>query len=598
MKKNIFKTNILLTLLVILGACQPDFLNTDPATEFSELAVWSDPVLVETFINNLYDKLDEPLTDGRLKAMIVDEAHYRGNTGAKNFNNGLITQDGIPAWNYSGNYTWNAIYKSIRSCNIFFENVETVEFTETVTDGKTLKERMLGEVHFIRAFYYFNLANIYGGVPLITEVYTLEGEYEKERSTYEETVRFIIEDLDKAIAMLPDEHTGDNRGRATKAAAMTLKSRVLLYAASDLHNKTVFQDYKNQELLRYTDSNQQARWKEAKDAAKAVMDLNKFSLYKPEPANSDEAAQNYFNLFVSKDTEEDIFVKYFTVSVGQRYGLYTSPNGYRGWGANAPTGNIIDDYKMADGSDFDWDNPEHAAKPYDNREPRFYATILHNGAPWRPRYEEAKGKDPENRIQTGRREVWNSTTNSMELVHGVDTRSGGIENWNGTETGYYVKKHLDPNNDAVFNSQSVTWRFFRYTEVLMNYAEACIELGEEDEARKYINMVRRRAGMPPITSTGDKLKEDYRGERRIEFAFEDHRFFDVRRWVIGPEAYTDAYKADIVYEMDEITKVTNTIPTITHVKLEDRKWVDKMYFFPILRDEMNKNTLLIQNPDY
>ena len=240
-------------------------------------------------------------------------------------------------------------------------------------------------MHFLRAMYYFHLANIYGGVPIITDVYSLEDDFQIERSSYKETIDFIIDDIDKAVGLLPEDHSGVNRGRVTKGAALALKSRVLLYAASDLYNTEIFPEYQNQDLIRYTDNNRTERWLAAKNAAKAVIDMNKYSLYQPNPASAEEAAENYFNVFVTKDTEEDIFVKYFTVTVGQRWGLYTSPNGYHGWGASAPLGNLIDDYEMADGTKFDWSNPEHAAEPYKNREPRFYGTILHNEAPWRVR---------------------------------------------------------------------------------------------------------------------------------------------------------------------------------------------------------------------
>jgi hypothetical protein len=179
----------------------------------------------------------------------------------------------------------------------------------------------------------------------------------------------------------------------------------------------------------------------------------------------------------------------------------------------------------------------------------------------------------------------------------VDTRKSPIEDWNGSYTGYYCRKYIDPNNDAQYVSQSVTWRFIRYSEVLMNYAEACIELGEDGEARKYINMVRKRAGMPDMTESGTALRERYRNERRIELAFEDQRFYDVRRWMIGPKAYTGAMAASIVYKLNA-DKTTATIPTISHKLYESYSWNDKAYFLPILRSEMNKNDKLIQNPGY
>lgn len=552
---------------------------------------------METFLNQIYFRLDEPLTDGRMKANIVDEAHYRGNAPSLNFKNGVITPDNIPAWNYSRLRQWLDLYKTIRFCNIFFSKVDEVPFKEGLVDGKNQRDRMTGEVHFLRAYLYHFLTSTYGGVPIITEAYGLDDEFKAARNSYAECVDFMVTECDQAAALLPDVQTGNNFGRATRGAALALKARILLYAASDLYNTDVFPSYPNPELIGYTDGNRTARWQAAKDAAKAVIDLNQYTLFRAEPAPSDSVAQNYVDLFMSKSNEEDIFIKFFTVPMGQRMGLYTSPNGYHGWGVNAPIGNVVDDFEMADGTKFDWSNPEHAAEPYKNREPRFYATILYNEAPWRERPNDVKGIDPLNKIQTGRWQRWNSATNSMVEEFGVDTRKSPIEDWNGSYTGYYLRKYVDPNNDAQYVNQTVTWRFMRYTEVVLNYAEACIELGEDAEARTYINKVRTRAGLPGLTESGDALKARYRNERRIELAFEDHRFFDVRRWVIGPEALDVTTVADIVYTLNA-DHTTATVPTVTHKVFETHTWQDKAYFLPILRDEMNKNDLLVQNPDY
>jgi len=582
----------------LLGSCKQDFLDTDPATEFSDNTVWTDPALVGTFINQIYFRLDEPLTDGRFKANLVDEGHYRGNAASLNFNKSLMTPDGLMGWTVSRYRSWADMYKTIRFCNIFFSKVDEVPFIEDNVDGKSTKDRMSGEVHFLRAFTYHNLVSIYGGVPIITEVYGLEDEFLKERDTYAACVDFMVSELDKAAALLPEKHSGANQGRATKGAALALKARVLLYAASDLYNTTIFPGYEKQELIRYTSGDRRARWTAAKDAAKAVIDLGVYSLYKGNPSASENIPQNLTEIFLNKSTEEDIFIKYFTTPMGQRVGLYTSPNGYHGWGTNAPLGDMVDAFEMKDGTPFSWSNAAAAADPYANRDPRFYSTILYNGAEWRIRPDDAKGLDPLNRIQTGRWEKWNASTNKMEVVYGVDTRKSTIEDWNGAYTGYYLRKYIDPNVDAQYVRQAVTWRFIRYAEVLLNYAEACIELGLEQEARTYLNMIRKRAGMPDITESGAALKAKYRNERRVELAFEEHRIFDVRRWAIGPEVYNITTKvADIVYPMNS-DHTTATKPIVKHIDFEKYAWSNKAYFLPILRDEMNKNNLLIQNPEY
>jgi len=584
-------------LVLCAASCSQDFLETTPQTEFSETAVWGDPALVETFINQIYFRLDEPLTDGRMKANLVDEAHYRGNAPSLNFKNGVLSADNLQGWTYSRFRQWADLYKTIRFCNIFFSKVDQVPFKDGLVDGKTQKDRMTGEVHFLRAYLYHFLVSTYGGVPIITKAYELNDDFKAPRNTFAECMDFIVSECDKAAELLPEVHTGANVGRATKGAALALKARVLLYAASDLYNEDVFPSYPHPELIRYTDGSRTARWQAAKAAAKAVIDLHRYSLFRAQPGPSDSVAQNYVDLFMSKINEEDIFIKFFTVPMGQRFGLYTSPNGYHGWGVNAPIANLVDAFEMADGTKFDWANPAHAAMPYQDREPRFYATILYNEAPWRERPNDVKGIDPDNKIQTGRWQRWDAANSTMIEVFGVDTRKSPIEDWNGSYTGYYLRKYVDPNNDAQYVSQTATWRFMRYAEVLLNYAEACIELGEEAEARTYINMIRRRAGLPGVTETGEALKARYRNERRIELAFEEHRFYDVRRWAIGPETHRETLVADIVYKLNP-DHSTATIPTVKHKVFETLTWQDRAYFLPIQRDELNKNDLLVQNPYY
>jgi hypothetical protein len=598
MKKYI-RPFLLCAIIATTGiACSKTSLDTSPTDQYAEDAVWKDPALVETFINNLYFRLYEPLTDGRGLGNIVDEAHYRGNAASLNFNKGNITQDDIPAWSYRRYTNWGDLYKSIRNCNIFFSKVEGVPSPAQSIDGKSLKDRMTGEMYFLRGFFYHYLTTLYGGVPIIKEAYGLDDEFTVARNSYEDCIRFIVEDLDKAASLLPNVNTGSNTGRATRGAALALKSRVLLYAASELHNNaTIANGYPNPELLIYTSGDRAERWRAARDAAKAVLDLNQYSLYKATPGATDSVAQNLTEIFLTPITTEDIFVKFFTQVMDQRWGLYSSPNGYYGWGTNAPLQEMVDAFEMKDGSPFNWSNPAHAALPYANRDPRFYATILHNGARWRERPQDVKGIDPYNIIQTGVWKRWNATTNAPYDQYGVDTRNSTIENWNGSYTGYYCRKYVDPNFNVQFTRQPVTWRFIRFAEILLNYAEACIALGEEDEARKALNQIRKRAGMPDIEDAGNALLLRYRNERRVELAFEEHRFFDVRRWMIGEEAYKPVHIAKIVYPLNP-DKTTATVPVITKEPFESWTWQKKAYFLPILRDERNKNSALVQNPGY
>lgn len=605
MKKiTVFINIIFLFTVLLISSCKKDFLETKPLSEISQPDVWSDPTLTETFVNGIYSKLDEPLIKYS-RSIYVDESQRRSQKAVLDFNNCLLTPDQIPGWT-SGNadpyMLWKPLYASIRSCNLFFANIKSVPDENTLVDGKTVKDRLQGEVHFLRAWFYFNLTNLYGGVPIISNVYQLTDSFSVPRNSYADCIKFIVADCDSAASLLPRVQTGDNKGRATEGAALALKSKVLLFAASDLHNTTVFPSYPHPELLGYTDNNRPARWQAAKDAAKAVIDLGLYSLYKPNPAPGDSVSLNFVDMRLSQDNQEDIFVKYYipaTIITFQNMWLLNSPNGYHSQGNNTPIGNMVDSYEMRDGSKFDWNNPEEASAPYKNRDPRFYADILYEGAKWAQRPSDVSNLDPIGIIQVGKWMTWNNATNAEEDVWGLDTPNGPIETNNSSATGYYCRKFLDPTLKGPYetNIQPYTYRYIRYAEVLMNYAEACIGLNQEDEARTYINMVRRRAGMPDITATGAALVSEYRNERRVEFYNEDKRFFDVRRWVIGPDAYEKTTKVTVVYKLNS-DHTTATVPTITPQLLETRSWKDKAYFFPIDRNEMNKNSKLIQNPGY
>lgn len=602
MKKFKYIFGMLLIVTLLLPSCKKDFLSLKPLGELSSVAVWKDPVLVQKFINNIYNGIGDPF-DIDMVASYVDDAEFTPDWGVHDFNNSLLTPDLIPGWSQRRgpntlDMRWASLYKNIRACNLFFENVNQVQFNDP-----TVKQGMIGEVHFLRAYLYQMLVALYGGVPLITKAYTLTDKYDVPRATYANSISFIVHDLDTAAALLPEVQAGDNIGRATKGAALALKSRVLLYAASDLHNKVseFFPGYAHPELLGYTSGSQQARWQAAKDAAKAVIDMGIYSLA-PAPGNSIASiGEAYSKIFISQSTSEDIFVKYYTPQSWKgssgNPGRYNGPNGYHNWGNNTPTGDLVDAFEMADGTPFSWENPAEAAHPYKNRDPRFYADILYEGAKWRKRPADVQKIDPVGIIQVGTWQTWDAASGKEVNKYGLDMRKGPIESWNGTYTGYYVRKLIDPSVDGQYFAQGVPWRYIRYTEVLLNYSEASIELGQDAEARTYLNMIRHRVGMPDITASGAALLKSYRNERRVEMTYEQQRFFDVRRWGMGPSGYHPVHAVSVVYKLLP-DHTTATVPTITPYVYQQRSWKNKAYFFPISRTEMEKNDKLIQNPGY
>ena len=610
-----------IALIGIATSCKKDFLNTSPLGSYSDDAVWKDPNLAATFINDCYQNaLGWPFAIERLSDY-VDETSFTPDWGVFDFNKCVVSQDNITGWDtywdawdptlHTYHYLWNQAYSNVRACNLFFSKYKTVVFPNE--DAKT---HIIGEAYFLRAYTYHYLIAMYGGVPLITKPYGLDQQYSIARNTYEECVNYVTGQLDSAAMFLPETVSGDARGHATKAAALALKARTLLFAASDLHNTTTYAPgFANPELLGYTSGTQASRWTAAKAAAKAVIDLGTLSLVNPTPAPTDSVAKNFVNYFLSYGyTSEDILLQYFTPKTGQSWSdynpaLYCGPNGYHNWGNNTPLGDLVDEYEMKDGSTFDWNNPAQAASPYVKREARFYASILYEGCPWRKRPSDVQGNDPWDKIQVGHVYKLDGTT---QLVPGVDTREGPIENWNGGRTGYYLRKFVDMGPDPQFTKQDIPFRHIRYAEVLLNYAEACIEENTGSDladATTVINQIRTRAGQPNIASGLGQaaLRTAVRHERRIELAFEDHRFWDVRRWVIGPAAYHPTHRADVKYltaasatNYRQADGSTWGAPVYTNLLLgnETRAWNNKCYFMPIYRSEMNKNNKLIQNPGY
>jgi hypothetical protein len=611
-----------ISLIGIATSCKKDFLNTTPFGAYSDDAVWKDPNLAATFVSNCYENaLGYPFAINRM-GDCVDETSFTPDWGIFDFNKAVVTQDNITgfeqSWFSNDTYhlLWNQLYANIRACNLFFSKVNGVQYSNDAT-GQALKTQTIGEVYFLRGYTYHFLVAMYGGVPIITKPYGLGQEYSIARNTYEECINYITGQLDSAAMDLPAAFTGDMRGHATKGAALALKARTLLYAASDLHNTTTYAPgYANPELLGYTTGTQVSRWGVAKAAAKAVIDLGTYSLYKATPAVGDSIAQNFVTYFLSYGYEtEDILLQYFTLKTAANNwsaynpAEYCGPNGYHNWGNNTPLGDMVDQYDMKDGTAFDWTKPAELANPYIKRDARFYASILYEGCPWRKRPAGIETIDPWDKIQVGH--VYSDAAGTVQLVPGVDTRQSSIESWNGGRTGYYLRKFVDPTLDPQYVKQDIPFRHMRYAEVLLNYAEACIEENTGSDladATTNINMIRTRAGQPVLASglSQAALRTAVRHERRVELAFEDHRFWDVRRWVIGPDAYKPTHRVDVKYitpAAGNYRKADGTTwgaPIYINALLveETRAWLDKCYFMPIYRDEMNKNTKLIQNPGY
>jgi hypothetical protein len=620
MKKITHKTIIfLLAAGIMLPACKKDFLNTVPLNQIQSDLTWTDPALAEAFVNGIYGGLFEGGFDEQMLAAISDEAIFtHAGRNINTINQGSLSPSN-PGW-VNRHTDWLQMYNFIRAANIAIENIPKATF-----DNQALKDRLMGESRFLRAYFYHQLLRFYGGVPLIIKIYGLDEDYTAARNTYAEVSDFILKEADAAYNLLKGK--ARVRGRASDFAALALKSRQLIYDASDLHDiptakakSSVITSFAKPELIGFVSGDRNARWVAARDAAKAVLDAAG-SGYKTDltaPASPEEGRKNYLSIAMGgaskhpdadpavASTNELLFVRTFTLDRAegaQQHGLRQGPNGYNNWAGNTPIQEFVDDYEMMDGTRFDWNNPTHKADPYVNRDPRFYVSILYDGAPWKPR---GRTEDPANEIQTG------TYFESAAKIVGLDTRQGPIENWNGSFTGYYFRKFIDPDPNLRDNSgrQTVPWPYFRYTEAMFNYAEALIELGDDATARQWLNKIRFRAGMPALTESGDALRVRYRNERRIEMAYEEQRFFDARRWMIASNTLgrkttfinvegtlKPGASAPVPYRKDKTKFNYSYIPVVNN-DLENRTWNDKMYFRPITLGETQRNNLLVQNPGY
>lgn len=584
MKLYIKYLTIGLMATTMLASCA-DILDKKPLTEISDNDLWSDPALLKAFVNSRYNQVGVNGAES-MQSSIVDETELTWLRGCETHNFARVSPTDLGrmngAWWGWDNRSWSTKWTNISNCNIFFERVDNVGFTDEAE-----KTKLVGQVRFIRAFEYWDLIARWGAMPIITKSFSINDREEivgQKRNTYKECIDFLVSELDQAAKELPANWSGDDYGRATSVAALALKSRILLYAASPLMNE----DVKIPEVG-YT-TPEPDRWQKAAKAATEALDAAQAAGYELYNLNGDPS-KNYQLIFMDNTAanKETLFARMGTSSAeGESISScdqYNNPNGYGGWGGNCPLQELVDAYEVVkDGvaSKFDWNNPEEKANPYANRDPRFYATILYDGAKWMTR-----------NVET----YFDVDNNGTIIGGGKDTKYGN-DSWNASPTGYNMKKFMDEGYALnSWNFCARNWIHLRMAELYLNKAEALYNIGDEEGAREALKPVRERAGMPAVTATGADLLEAIKHERRIEFAFEEHRYFDVRRWKEAPKYFGSTVHAITIKKYPD-GKKTYEVDKLRSDVGGDRKWDDKMYWLPITKSEMDKNPNLVQNPGY
>ncbi|MDR1555575.1 MAG: RagB/SusD family nutrient uptake outer membrane protein [Tannerellaceae bacterium] len=610
-----------------LSSCS-DLMDLAPTTQYTEEMVFSDAALTQAFVNELYNNIMHGAKEHTLDGL-TDDAYFTHNYGQKAVNETAVSESGLEWFNNDNNpFKWEFCFRGIRYANVVINNIDKVPPKQ----GYDL-DRMKGEAHYLRAHMYHELLRGFGGVPIVTKDYTLDEteEMQQPRNTVRECLEFIVKDLEEAENYLPTTVSDSEIGRVTKYVATGLKARILLHVASPLYaDRTI-----NKLPCNQYDGDRQALYRAAKIAAVNVIENGPFKLVDCSTGTNTERAELFKAVITDKQNSEQMFVRNFGIDAGDanRMGLWHGPNGYHNWAGTTPTQDLVMAFEFEDGSlpqGMTKPGEYQVGNPYNGREPRFYGTVATDGNEWgRPRPADAQALDPtpKGRLQAGYYEVTDGDaditielptggTVSFKGMNGIDTRKGPIEDWNGSWTGYYERKLIDCAVDAQYYKQAVPWTFMRLAEMYTIAAEASIELGELDDAAKYLDILRKRIGnvdtKTALTAQGkqfnqEDLREFVRHERRVEFAYESIRYFDVRRWMIADVTNSKPLTGILVIgrlkpgqtqnkpyihneEKYEYTYYVNPLGN------ENRRWDNKLYFAPIARDEMRRNPNLVQNP--
>ncbi len=548
------------TLLCAVALASCNYLDFDETSGlYTHDDIYKYFAQTKQMLTNVYSYMPQDLgaIDGAMRDCASDDAEY-GNTGGsvQLFNNGnwsaLTTVD--TAWN---------LYYGIRAANEFIASVAEVDFSRYEND--TSYQNWIRQLRYfpyearmLRAYYFFELAKRYGDIAMPVKMLSTEEANSIGKTPFDEVIAFIVDECDACAGdgNLPDTYIGEpnnETGRITRGFALALKTKALLYAASELHNPTMDVE----------------RWKRAAQAAQDLIDTG---LYQLDPEDKCNNATSKENVLVRMNGDSQEFeLNNFPIRFTEGTRTNTAS-------ATFPTQNLVDAFQTINGypvtlGENGWIcedpgfDPQH---PYENRDPRFARTILANGSTF-------KGST----IET--------------FIGGNDYAAVSA---GGSPTGYFLRKYIQESTSFVPDqlvSNKHHWVIYRYAETLLTYAEAMIEaFGDPsytDETFKYsaawaLNQVRANAGMPDVTASGkEEFLEALRNEWRVEFAFEDHRFWDVRRWKIGDATQRDIYGVSI-----EQNGAGNY--SFQRALYETRSWNERMYLYPIPQSELFKNANL------
>lgn len=593
-----------------LSCKKEGFLSQTVTSNLTQSTVFADSAYAEGVLANIYANVGfatEPdrftyttpanttIVCGGLDAACDEsEVSHNYSTSALAFAIGSVNAgtvvDGSASINDQNDDAYYTCYKQIRAVNQIFANVSKVPISTYN------KSQMVAEARFLRAWYYFVLLEHYGGVPIVADtLYNYNQSISAKRATFEQTVSYISAQCDSAALVLPSIQSATNYGRASGAACMALKARLLLYAASPLFNKppsstavapSDIASVSQRALVGYTDY-QQSRWVDAENAAIALIQRGYFTLWNTTlPVQGYGTESAFQNLFTNRYNTEYIFARMLSSSNNYLQDLFNPPSRT---GANGafPYQSMVDAFQMANGKDItDPTSNYDPNNPYANRDPRFYATIVYDQA--------LLGV----RTSNGLIDSYSPINIYLTVASDGSLQGGTDAVYQGTSTGYYNNKMVDPRSVAqAAQAQTATCiPLIRYAEILLDYAEAANEDGGPSlNVYNAVEQIRQRAGLNPYTLptglTQDQMRTVIQHERQVELAYEGHRFFDVRRWLIA-DATENNYEQGM-----EVDRNGSTV-TYKNFNVRKHNFNTKMYLWPFPQAEVGKGQGLVQNPGY
>lgn len=601
-------------LLLSTSACS-NYLEKDSFKTITPEQVWDDPKLIDAVLVGMYYYIQmEDFDYWHREAWRLQNASSMSDEAQGSFQKDPLFDNGNASYTYEDalfEQKFSDIYKYIRNCNDFIAQLETAT---ALSDAE--KNELLGEVHFFRAMHYFTLVKRYGGVPIINK----SQEYNPNnlealrvpRNTEKEVYDFIIEECQAAAQSLPETRASKDKYRANKYVALALCSRAALYAGSIAR----YGEVQLNGLVGIPSSEADRFFQTSYEVSKAIIGSGQYALYNNKPDNK---AQNFCDMFLkgNGDNGEYIFQKQYSVAGGKAHSWdkRNAPFSYRAgnWGCGvAPTLELVEAYDYIDGTTGTLQlEDENGTKlrfqdPYDlfaNKDPRLFASVYLPGSPCQStKIEWKRGiivSDNERHQATSQPDG----SNYFEIngvTYSTSGKDGGADAGDASKTGFYQKKFWDETlTDMNMERSETPWPVFRLGEIYLNLAEAAMELNNSSEALEAVNKIRERAGIALLSSID---MEKVRHERRVELAFEGHRFWDMKRWRIAhldvKQGGLNGFRGTALYPWYDIRDGKYVFERGYNSPKQVRIFLEKNYYTKINQDDMNSNPNLVQNPGY